>query len=114
MNPILISKEATMQPEVRKRSILGILSFIIGIVVFLSLCLILIYAIGGTPNERYDYLAETFSILVGLLSIVGVITGIVGSAQKERKKLLAIIGLILNVLVLLFVIWGWISVALGM
>jgi hypothetical protein len=102
-----------MQSEVKKHSALGIFSFIIGLSDFLGLCLILILNI-NYKSERVDYLVNSFSILAGLISIVGVVLGIIGCIQKNPKKVFAIFGLILSVLVLLFISWGWISVALGM
>ncbi len=102
-----------MSLVVKKHSVLGILAFIIGIINSIGLCLVLILSISSSSKSG-DYLANTFSVLLGLISLVGVILGIIGTVQKEQKKVFAIIGLVFNVLVLLFICWGWISVILGM
>lgn len=106
-------QEAAMSLVVKKHSVLGILAFIIGIINSIGLCLVLILSISSSSKSG-DYLANTFSVLLGLISLVGVILGIIGTVQKEQKKVFAIIGLVFNVLVLLFICWGWISVILGM
>jgi drug/metabolite transporter (DMT)-like permease len=101
-----------MSIAVKKHSVLGILAFAIGIFSLLGLCLIL-YASIAYVGERVDFLVNSFSVLLGLICGVGVVLGIIGTIQKEYKKLLAIIGLVLNVLVVIFISWGWISVILG-
>lgn len=102
-----------MSIVVKKHSVLGILAFVTGIFAFLGLCLIL-YASIALIGERVDYLVNTFSVLLGLISGIGVILGIIGTIQKEHEKISAIIGLVLNGLALIFISWGWISVLLGL
>ena len=105
--------ETDMLIERKKHSTLGILSFVIFIIICsIRLCLILNFSITSS-NSRGDFLIKSFSVLLGLASLVGVILGIIGTVQKDQKKVFAIIGLVFNILVLLIISWEWISVGLG-
>jgi hypothetical protein len=87
-------------------SVLGVASFIIGLVVLaLTLLIILLFGIGaGSPH--WDTAHSIFSLAaaifyVGMLvCLVGVVLGVGGLFQWNRNRTLAVIGLILNGLAL--------------
>lgn len=92
-----------MPQEVKKSSGTGIATFIIAIVVVLGFSLLLIYTL-YTPESQYlemFYIAgNLFFIFLGILSIVGVILGVIGIVNKVQPRIFAIIGLLLNFLFL--------------
>lgn len=104
--------EPTLQQQYqspRKHSRLGIASFIIalgqGLFTLLLIILAGILASRGRQQEN-----EPLFIFLGLFFIasifdhlVGIALGIAGSVQRSRKKVFAILGLVLNTLTLLFV-----------
>ncbi|EXX91672.1 hypothetical protein BG53_08740 [Paenibacillus darwinianus] len=105
------------EPPARKQSGLGIASFIIGIVCMFALIASIAIATASvmdfvSPDGTFDEsMMESQGMgalmtvaIVGMgslaLSFAGLILGIIGCVQKNRRKTLAIIGLILNGLLL--------------
>ena len=87
---------------------IGIASFILSLLCGLTLVGIIIVAMvigarsGGELDERSPaVMAIGCSALLGLaLTLLGLILGIVGIMQKDRKKTFAILGLIFNAVIL--------------
>ncbi len=118
--PIIIHHEA---PPVLKHSGLGIASFILAIIaIVLVVALIIVTAViakdeladialsqGNLTEEQIKEFAPLLIVIFltffgsVILSLVGAILGIVGLLQKNRKKLFAILGTLLNSL-------GWIII----
>ncbi|WP_028561981.1 hypothetical protein [Paenibacillus pinihumi] len=104
---------------VQKQSGLGIASFIIGLISILGVVgIVLLLAsfipaileTGGgmpaiTPENAGEYMPLIFSslllLLVLVLGFVGLVLGIVGLIRKNRRKTFAIIGVVLNGLLLI-------------
>lgn len=104
-------------PAYLKHSGLGIASFVISLVCLLSIIIFVIIAVGSVfsladvyeggaldPNTVMDkapmLVVSSFIILATMfVNVVGLILGIVGLVIKNRKKVFAIIGTILNGLV---------------
>ncbi|MBN2182243.1 MAG: hypothetical protein JW715_10040 [Sedimentisphaerales bacterium] len=88
----------------RKHSRMGIASFIIalgqGFVTMIFIILAIILASTEHQNDNTTvFLFFGMFLMVGILShLVGVGLGIAGTIQKSRRKIFAIIGLVLNVL----------------
>jgi hypothetical protein len=97
------------QPPASKHSGFGIASFIIGISMgVMEVGLIVTAAVlvqqGRSSQAPGMEIAGCF-MLLGLLACVGgVVSGIVGIKQADRKKLFAVIGLCINGLILLSVL----------
>src|ERR1044071_124647 len=94
-----------MMDEPLKRSDLGIASFLISIGTFISVVILLIIAL-SVSDKRSHGLSEQFgqfafySFIFGapLAHLIGLTLGIVALFQKRRKKVLAVFGVILNLL----------------
>jgi hypothetical protein len=99
-------------PDTRKHSRIGILSFVIGILAALVICLTILLLFGygfsmalQSPNSPVDQGSPAFLALVFLifaspvLSLVGVGVGIGAVMEKSEKKLFGILGLVLNLLI---------------
>ena len=100
--------------EMQKQSKIGIASFVIGIVSMLIFCLAIVLAFGygitiGGTNPSIQSLQSSPTILaLGLLlflspilGLVGVVLGFVAVFQKNHKRLLAVLGLVFNLLIIL-------------
>ena len=97
------------QPVVLKHSGVGIASFILGIsMVVLELALIVLAAVlvqQHQPSSSPSMEIAGCTMILGLLAcVVGVVLGIVGALQRDRRKLFAILGLCVNGLILLGVV----------
>lgn len=106
-------EEMVLTPEGKKHSGLGIASFIIGLVAgaiqfftILGSGIAEYSAVGGLGDEVY--------MLVGLFicggmatGVVGLILGIIGLTQKNKKKIFSILGTIINSLTIILVIILW-------
>lgn len=95
-----------LPPEPQKHSGVGIASFIIGMVVGgVQLVLVVVAAamvMGGASEDSPQMMVVGCSFLVGMAAnLVGIVLGIVGAVQKNRKKVFSILGLTINALVLL-------------
>jgi hypothetical protein len=94
----------------QKHSRMGIASFIIalgqGLVTLLLIVLAGILASMGRQQENEaGFMILGLFFIVGIFDhLVGVVLGIAGAVQKSRKKVFAILGLVLNTLALLFVV----------
>lgn len=110
-------EEETAPPQRRKHSGPGIASFVMslisiaGYVSGLSLFLVTLYRLGlKVPDEQEVLNQQGFisSVLIlmatSVVNIAGVITSIIGLAIKERKKVFAVLGLILGLLPLVFLV----------
>jgi len=104
-------------PEYLKHSGLGIASFVISLVCLLSIIFFVIVAVGSVVSLADVYnggvldsstimekapmlVVSSFIILATMfVNLVGLILGIIGLVMKNRKKVFAIIGTILNGLV---------------
>jgi hypothetical protein len=103
--------------ETKKQSKIGIASFVIGILAMLIFCIALvltiIYAIPiasqitSTTSYQIDQSSPTvislgiLMLISPLLSLVGAALGIGALVQKNQKKTLGVIGLVLNLLIIL-------------
>jgi len=93
-----------------KHSGLGIASFIIALLQgFLTLVVVLIAGVLAAAGPQQDN--EVGFMIVGLLVLAGIFThcvgaglGIAGLVRKNRKKVFAVLGLILNAMALLMVL----------
>ena len=90
-------------PDANPRNIPGLISFVIGLLGVLMYCLAFLISI-MVGSGTIPYTGSIIQI-IGLmqfctagLALIGVILGIVGLLQREKKKVFAIIGLILNLL----------------
>jgi len=110
-NPYNQLQNAYLEP---RQSGLGVASFIIGIFCIVSFVGMLIYvgvtmtntlSQAGSASSRESEVSAMFAtlafiglgmILICVLSLVGLILGIVGVAQSDRKRAFSIIGLTLN------------------
>lgn len=86
--------------EVKKHSGIGISSCILG-VISLILFVIIIYMSLSTSGEYYGNEVETtmiglMAILLWIISIIGIVLGIVGVCIKGKKKLFSILGISFN------------------
>jgi hypothetical protein len=110
-----ITPPPLIPPVTQKHSRIGIASFVIGIVAVLILCLAFLLAFGygfsmvsQNPTFQVDQSSPTVLALGVLmcispiLSLVGLGLGIGAVVQKNYKKLFGIIGLVLNLLIILF------------
>lgn len=90
----------------------GIASLIVGLLCFIALFLSLVVSTG--PRAR---LSPTIAVLIALgyfLSpVLGLVLGIIGTRSKQRRRVTALIGVILNGLVLLLWI-GLIALAFAL
>jgi len=98
-----------LKPDNRigKNSELGIVSFILSIVLFTALfctflILFLFHGEYETSQEQHFPVAGTIFMTMILSSFAGTGLGIAGVCQKNRKKIFAVVGLILNAAALLF------------
>ena len=96
-----------------KKPVLGILSCVAGILSILLFCgmFVLVYSIAGQsgfdPTQmNYEALTNLGLGVIALgglsifISLIGLILGVVGVIQKNTPKAWAIIGLVLNILIL--------------
>jgi hypothetical protein len=96
------------RPRHRPHSGLGIASFIIGLVVVV-IVLLMFLLIGVLASSRANRnTAETMGVMTGLFvcggalaSLVGLGLGLAGVFQEDRNRTFAVIGLILNGLIIL-------------
>ena len=92
-----------------KHSRMGIASFIISLAQgFVTLVLIVIAGImasmGPSVENEAAFMILGLFFIIGILGhIVGIVLGIAGAAQKSRKKVFAVLGLVFNILALSFV-----------
>ena len=93
----------------QKHSGIGIASFVMSLVFGLGMLVIMVIAAmmeastpGGMNQESPEAMAVGLAVIGCLLMVaIGGILGVVGVLQKDRNKLFAILGLVLNGLVLL-------------
>jgi len=77
-------------------SVFGIASLVSGILAFLLLLLNFSLFYFVDPQEGNSFLLDGLLLGNSLLIIIGIISGAIGLIQKNRKKTLAILGLILS------------------
>ena len=100
--------EAGSQPVVTQSG-LGIASFIIAVAVGFGMVLLVVYAgvveassPGGMDEESMTAIAIGLGALGGMAAaLLGVVLGIAGLVQRDRKRLFAVLGLVLNGLTIL-------------
>ena len=85
----------------KKHSEKGIFSFVLGIIVLVSLIVSIILSYRLKGNAPTSFGAAGF--LCTLFSVVGIILGVVGKQEADKFHLFAYIGLCLNILDLLFI-----------
>ncbi len=95
-----------------KHSGLGIASFIIGLVVLVILTIVFVYIIGILSQSYYISESDPRLVAVGvvmmvgmLLSGVGIILSIIGLSKRTRKRIFPILGIVINGLIVVFVIF---------
>jgi hypothetical protein len=89
----------------QRHSGLGIASLVIAIVSFISAVLLLVVAyavatsgdVDANETSPVNYVLGGWIFGTGVLSLTGIVFGIGGLLQKERRKKLAAVGLVLNV-----------------
>ena len=89
----------------RRQSGLGIASLVIAIVSFVNSVLLLIVAyavatssdVDGNEQSPINYVLGGWIFGTGVLSLIGIVFGIGGVLQKDRRRKLAVAGLVLNV-----------------
>ena len=95
--------EAAGQPVVTQSG-LGIASFIIAVAVGFGMALLVVYAgvvEASTPGGMNEQ--STMAMLIGFgalggmaAAVLGIVLGIGGLVQRDRKRLFAVLGLVLN------------------
>lgn len=101
---------------------MGIASFVIALISLLNVLLIIVvkYAVRATWQEApvegspITYLVGTWIFGTGLLAVTGIVFGVGGLLQKQRRRRPAVLGLIINVAVpLLLMFYLVIMMAFG-
>ena len=92
---VSLDDEPKKTTEVTKRSIPGIISFTLGAGLFVTIVVIVLFGSGS--------FSQGIKIVIGLLmmtsilaSVTGLVFGIVGLIQKNRRRLFSVLGVILN------------------
>jgi hypothetical protein len=102
-----------MLEEVKTTLDSGKIAFIIGIFDLLGLFAVLISSIFPPADpqnfEMVSFLFNSFSVFIGFVCVIGILFGIIGIVSKKKKKVLAKIGLVLNIVVLLVIYIGWLG-----
>ncbi len=109
-----IQKENTQQ--IKNHSIIGSISLIISFIL-LIICVVFFLGVAANilnlerPDNKYLVLAiRSACIFYVLLNLTGTILGIVGMFQKNKYKILPLLGIIINGLILTLVVAMIISV----
>jgi hypothetical protein len=97
MNEPVIEAPQQPAPEKPKKSILGILSFLIGFI-WIFECVILIIL------DPFAYLWTKPVSVFGITALTGLFLGIIGIIQKNRIKGFAIAGTVMNAIFLCVVL----------
>lgn len=99
------------QPQLPlKHSGLGIISFILFLVNLVLSLIAVILAMGEEKTANYFQILGGVGILGSIICLLGIIFGIAGVIKKNRKKVFAILGLVLNLIIgILFVAAGLIE-----
>jgi hypothetical protein len=87
---------------------LGVASFLIGIGIFISSVVLILTAVWGASGSGISEFQEGFAIFVvyyvllfaPMAHFTGLISGICGCLQNKRRKILAIVGIVINLLFL--------------
>lgn len=102
-----------MNSEDRKNSIFGYLSFALGLV---NICITLIIVIalnqitGGIPNRNIINIVDILnkcSFIESYTKSIGVIFGLIGvfyKSSKSRKKTMAVVGLVTNIITIIWTV----------
>jgi small-conductance mechanosensitive channel len=98
----------------QSHSRLGIASFVIGLISFIIFCLAIVLAFGygvsiastapSIQSLESSPMIITFGVMMlvsPVVSLVGAVLGFVAVFQKVKKKLFAILGIVVNLLVVL-------------
>jgi len=92
----------------------GLTSFIMGLVSLTNLfsCFVFSAAVAGFLNinnqEPMYTVVGLLMIIIGFVSIVGLGLGITSLAQKEKRKVFSILGLVTNIPIIMLLIVFWI------
>jgi hypothetical protein len=82
---------------------LGITSFIISVAAGITYLITLALAPpDGVTNPQYDTISGSILCLGSFVNFVGIGFGIAGIAQKDRRKLFSVLGLVFNITDILF------------
>ncbi len=101
---------------------MGVASFVIALIGLLNVVLIIVvkYAVRATWQEApaegspITYLVGTWIFGTGVLAVTGIVFGVGGLLQKQRRRRLALVGLIINITVpLLLMFYLVIKMAFG-
>lgn len=98
------------QEKRKKHSAYGIACFIISIVAILMIFGVLLVSQiinpieAGLSEDSFYVVIGLIAILGGFLSLIGLGLGIYGVVQKNRKRVFSVLGVIFNVLVVIFVL----------
>ncbi|GAA0182895.1 hypothetical protein SH2C18_51800 [Clostridium sediminicola] len=91
----------TEEEKVKRHSKVGISSFVSGILAITLFLSISTLPLDETNSELVIGIIAIFSVLIAM---VGTILGIIGILNKKKKRIFAIIGVILNLMLVLFFI----------
>lgn len=95
-------------PAQKKQSGLGIASFVMSLVSIISYIITIFVAgalqLEGDISDSGLAIVGLFVILIGLMNITALILGIVALFMKNRKKSLAVAGIIINVIAIIGII----------
>jgi len=87
-------------PDDRKKPIMGLLSFVLGALsILFGVCFVELSLANRITLAGYDLFLIPLVMLI--FSIPGLILGIVGVAQKNRRRSLSIVGIVLNTMILI-------------
>jgi hypothetical protein len=97
----------TAQPQLpRKHSGLGIISFILFLVTLALLVIMgLLYSGTKVKTGTYHEMLGGVGYTSALSCLLGVIFGIAGVVKKNRKRIFAILGLIFNLIIGIFMVF---------
>lgn len=89
------------EEKAKRHSKTGISSFVIAIISISLFLLILTFPLDDTNSELIIGLMAIFAVII---AFIGIVLGAIGCFAKEKKRVFAIIGVILNLMLVLFFI----------
>ncbi len=101
-------------PSPRGRSSIGIASIIIGILNPILFGMYGYFSYRGMPYTLIRILESSLVCVVPVLWIAGLVLAIIGLARKRERKLLPLVGLILNIIYLCPLAFSFFGLFMGM
>jgi len=96
----LIASVDSVPPSPRGHSPFGVVSIIIGILNPTLFIMSGYFSYRGTPYTLIRILESSVLCVVPFLWVAGLVLAIIGLAHKQQRKLLPVVGLILNIIYL--------------